>query len=69
MRRLTFDDVKKIVAILPVPLDDSQIKEVEITLSQTLDVLQPLARKVLSKEVEPTTYLARISSFPRARVQ
>ncbi|MGD0177883.1 MAG: hypothetical protein ABSA50_05740 [Candidatus Bathyarchaeia archaeon] len=63
--RVTIDDLRKIMKLMTVRFDENRLDLVTAALNQALEMLQPLAKLLLPKELEPTTYLARIKDAGR----
>lgn len=61
MGQLTVEDVRRIAKILNVPLLEERLQTITASLNQTVDILKPLSKQPLPKELEPTTYLAYLS--------
>lgn len=60
MERITVDDLRKAMKFLTLTLSEQRIPNVAAFLNQVLEALQPLGKLDLPKELEPTSYLARL---------
>jgi hypothetical protein len=60
MERMTVDDLRKAMKFLTLTLSEERIPTVAAFLNQVLEALQPLGKLDLPKELEPTSYLARL---------
>ncbi len=65
MEQITTDDLRRAMKLLSVSLSEERLQVVSSFLSQTLETLQPLAKLRLPKELEPTTYFARLREVGR----
>lgn len=54
------DDLRRAMKFLSVPLAEERLEVLVTVLDQTFRDLQPLTRIRLEKELEPTSYLARL---------
>ena len=50
---------------MTVRIDENRLDLVTTALNQALETLRPLAKLLLPKEFEPTTYLAKIKDAGR----
>ena len=65
MERVTLDDIKKIMKLLSVSLNEDRLRTVAPFLNVTMEALQPLTKMHLPKELEPGSYLARLREVGR----
>jgi len=67
LQRITVDDLRKAMRLLTVSLSEERLQILTSFLNQTLETLQPLSKLHLPKELEPTTYLARLREIGRMK--
>jgi hypothetical protein len=63
MEKVTLDDLRKVMKLLSVSLDEERLRIVTPFLNLTMETLRPLASEHLPKELEPTTYAARLKEI------
>jgi len=66
MERISVDDLRKSMRFLTLTLSEERIPTVAAFVNQVLEALQPLGKLHLPKELEPTSYLARLREAGRA---
>jgi hypothetical protein len=67
LERVSIDDVRKAMGLLSISLSEDRLRIVAPFLNLTLEMLQPLNKFSLPKELEPTTYLARLKEVGRIK--
>jgi hypothetical protein len=67
MARVSVDDLQRAMKLLSLSLNEERFRIVAPFLSLTLEGLQPLTKQSLPKELEPTTYLARLKEVGRVK--
>lgn len=65
MQRLSVDDLQEAMKLLSVSLSEERLRIVAPSFNQVLETLRPLTKLHLPKELEPTTYLARLREVGR----
>ncbi len=51
------DDLQRMLKLLSVPMTEERLRFVAEFLNQNFEILKPLTRTHLPKELEPTSYL------------
>jgi hypothetical protein len=68
MQRLTIDDLQKAMKLLSLSINDERLGVVAPLLNLNIEALQVLTKDKLTKELEPTTYLAELKKLGRLKV-
>jgi len=63
MEKVTIDDLRKVMKLLNVSIGEERLRIVTPFLNLTMETLRPLTEGHLPKELEPTTYAARLKEI------
>jgi hypothetical protein len=67
MDRVSLNEARRAIKLLKAPLNEERLPVIEPSLNLTMDIIQPLSRLYLPKEVEPNTYFAYLSKVQDRR--
>jgi hypothetical protein len=67
MQRLTLNDLQKAMKLLSVRMSDERLGVVAPLVNLNIDTLQVLTKDKLTKELEPTTFVAELKKLGRVK--
>jgi hypothetical protein len=67
MDRLSLNEARRAIKLLRTPLNEERLPVIEPSLNLTMDIIQPLSKLYLPKEVKTNTYFAYLSKGQERR--